>query len=195
MANPQSTPVTLRPAVEADCREIAQLFLISSDGLAAYIWGQDLGPGESLIDRGAARYARRETAFSFLNCTLAESGGEVVGMLHAFAMPEDDSIAEDPVLRPYSELEDPGSFYISGLAVKEAWRRRGIGGYLLDHARSLAEQERLPRLSLICFERNEAACALYLRHGYKVVDRRPLVPHPTLHYSDGDALLMALSLS
>ncbi len=186
--------VTLRAAVEDDAREIAGLFLISSDGLAAYIWERDRASGVSLIEHGTARYARRSTLFSFENCTLAMMGGEVVAMLHAFEMPADDSVEEDPVLRPYSELEDAGSFYISGLAVKEARRGRGIGGLLLGQAEAKARDQGLTRLSLICFERNEGACALYLRRGYRIIDRRPLVPHPTLHYADGDALLMALEL-
>jgi len=51
-----------------------------------------------------------------------------------------------------------------------------------------------PRVSLICFEANEAAMQLYRRLGYVEVDRRPVVPHPCLHYSDGDALLLVRGL-
>ena len=46
-------------------------------------------------------------------------------------------------------------------------------------------------VSLICFERNEGAMRLYRRLGFSEIDRRPIVPHPSLHYRDGDALLMA----
>ncbi len=54
-------------------------------------------------------------------------------------------------------------------------------------ARELA----LPRISLICFERNEGATRLYRRLGFRKIDRRALVPHPALHYQDGDAVLLA----
>ena len=34
--------LSIRPACKADAREIARLFLMSSDGLAAYIWTGDV---------------------------------------------------------------------------------------------------------------------------------------------------------
>ncbi len=188
--------IILRPAVEEDSAAIAEFFLISSDGLAEYIWGLSKPAGISLLEHGARRYARTDTAFSFENCHLAERDGEVVGMLHAFEM-EGDPGAEhesDPVLKPYFELEDPGSLYISGLAVKEDLRSQGIGAKLMDYAETRARLEGLPRLSLICFERNERALAFYQRRGFELRDRRPLVPHPSLHYTDGDALLLVADL-
>ena len=42
----------------------------------------------------------------------------------------------------------------------------------------------LPRISLICFKRNEGAMRLYRRMGFRELDRRAVVPHPTLHYPD-----------
>lgn len=42
-------------ARRGDAIEIARLFLISSDGLAAYIWGCHARPGQSLDEVGAAR--------------------------------------------------------------------------------------------------------------------------------------------
>ena len=182
----------IRWATVEDAGEIARLFLISSDGLAAYIWSQLDMPGLSLEEIGTARYARSGTAFSYENCLIARARGAVVGMAHAFEMVPDPAPAEeqDPVLRPYAELEDPGSLYLSGLAVKPAHRDQGIGGGLMDCVEELARARGLPRLSLICFERNERALAFYRRRGYREIARRPVVPHPSLHYADGDALLL-----
>ena len=192
----------IRWAKAEEARAIARLFLISSDGLAAYIWSRvempGLGRGDaSLEDIGAARYGRSGTAFSYENCLLALAGGTVVGMAHAFPMAADpEPVAEpagenDPVLRPYAELEDPGSLYLSGLAVEEAYRSTGIGAELMDCVEELARAKGLPRVSLICFGRNTRALAFYRRRGYREIARRPLVPHPSLHYADGDALLLA----
>ena len=50
--------VSLRPARREEAPDIARLFLISSDGLAAYIWGGDSKVTRPLEDIGAARYAR-----------------------------------------------------------------------------------------------------------------------------------------
>ncbi|MDM8166709.1 GNAT family N-acetyltransferase [Roseovarius sp.] len=186
----------IRWARPVDAAEIARLFLMSSDGLAAYIWSRHAREGEPVEAVGAARYARTGTAFSYENCLLATRGDEVLGMIHAFEMPEPDSEAASPdrVLAPYAELEDPGSLYISGLAVHAPFREHGIGGTLLDYVEALALTRALPRLSLICFEQNVPARDFYLRRGFAVADRRPIVPHPCLHYTKGDALLMVRPL-
>jgi ribosomal protein S18 acetylase RimI-like enzyme len=184
--------IVLRPAERADAAAIARLFLISSDGLAAYIWGRIAEPGEELEEVGARRYARDGVAFSWQNCVIAERNGAVVGMLHSYAMEADPDAAPepDPLLRPYAELEDAGSLYISGVAVFPEHRGHGLGTRLMRGAEGRARELRLPRLSLICFERNAGAMRLYRRLGYAELDRRPLVPHPTLHYAEGDAVLM-----
>ena len=68
-------------------------------------------------------------------------------------------------------------------------RGRGIGTRLLEAAR---ERRTLgcPALSLICFAENGGARRLYQRHGFRVVDRRAVVPHPMIH-ATGEALLMS----
>ncbi len=189
-SDPAGGPVILRPATREDSAAIAELFLISSDGLAAYIWSGLEAPGRSLIDVGAERYAREDVAFSYQNCLIAEVDGEIAGMAHCFEMPESEGEETDPVLRPYAELEDAGSLYISGIAVRPEHRGAGIGTRLLEAAHERARMLGLPRVSLICFERNTGAMRLYLRHGYTEADRRALVPHPTLHYTEGDAVLL-----
>lgn len=188
--------VTLRPARPEDSPAIARLFLISSDGLAAYIWSRLAAPGEDLAAVGARRYAREGVAFSYRNCVIAECEGEVAGMLHTFPMAHDPEATPetDPVLRPYSELEDPGSLYVSGVALFPGRRGSGIGTRLIAAAKARARDLGLPRLSLICFERNEGAMRLYRRLGFREIARRPLVPHPMLHYAEGDALLLVRDL-
>jgi ribosomal protein S18 acetylase RimI-like enzyme len=184
--------VQLRQAQAEDAGEIARLFLISSDGLVNYIWSRLAKPGQSLEEVGTARYARTGTAFSYENCLLAERDDEIVGMIHAYPMEADSggTAETDPVLRPYAELEDPGSLYIPGFAVHEPYRGQGIGRLLMDSLEHLAVARGFPRVSLICFERNERALSFYLRRGYRETARRALVPHPTLRYREGDALLL-----
>ena len=183
----------IRRAEQKDAAEIAGLFLISSDGLATYIWRKLAKDGTSLEDVGTARYARTDTAFSYQNCLLATQGESIIGMAHAYEMQVDGGEPEtDPVLAPYAALEEPGSLYISGLAVHAPFRSRGIGAALLDCVEALAFTRAIPHLSLICFERNIRAIDFYLRRGFRVADRRPIVPHPDLHYSGGDALLMMI---
>lgn len=183
-----------RPAHKEDCRKIAALYRISSDGVADYIWQGLAQPGEEHIEVGERRYAREDTVFSYKNCTVAERNGEVIGMLVAFPVEPDSTVSEsdeevDPVLKPYSELEQPGSFYICGMALFPEYRGQGLGTRMLELARQQAYERGLEELSLIVFEQNEGAKRLYERHGFREVDRRPVVPHELIHYT-GDALLM-----
>jgi ribosomal protein S18 acetylase RimI-like enzyme len=204
-----SSAVLIRPARKEDSAAIAALFRVSSDGLADYIWSRmgnhsgdvasgDVGSGQSLLETGRARYEREGVAFSYQNCLVAEQDGEVIGMIHCFPMepsPEADPDPDpDPVLAPYAALEDYGSLYISGVALVPEQRGKGIGTQLLAAAEKRARNLGLPRLSLICFEANAAAMRLYHRLGFRAVDRRPLVPHQSLKYRSGDAVLMVRRL-
>lgn len=183
----------IRKARKADARDIAKLFEISSDGLAAYIWSKLQGPGQSLLDVGEARYARENTIFSYENCMMAERDGEIAGMMHFFQEtgPPEEVPQSDPILQPYLELELRNSLYISGIAVYETYRGLGIGTDLMHWAFGHTRESGLSQVSLICFERNEGAMRLYRRLGFAEIGRRAIVPHPMLHYRDGDALLMA----
>ena len=186
--------VHVRPAQANDSRVIAALNDIASDGVARYIWESLQGehPGLDLIDIGAERYRREDTEYSYQNCLVAMIRDDVVGMAHGWVMPEEArSLPEDldPVLRPYAELEAPGTFYISGLAVFPTSRNRGIGSKMLQAAEKRAQGRGAGEMSLICFAENTGARRLYERHGYKVVDRRAIVPHRHIRVT-GDALLM-----
>ena len=193
--------VTLRQATRADCARIARLYMIASDGVAEYIWSRIRAPGLTLLEIGEHRYARENVNFSYQNCVVAEKDGAVVGMMLSFAMREpppegrEPELASevDPVLAPYAELEDYGSLYVSALAVFSEHRGLGIGTRLLQEARRRARAMDLDRLSLICFEKNVGAMRLYRRLGFCELARRPIVPHPFLHYREGDAILLACS--
>lgn len=186
--------VTIRRAVREDARDIARLFLMSSDGLAKYIWGKQAAPLVSPLDVGEERYRRENTAFSYQNCLIAEQRGQVAGMLHAYKMPTESEPETDPILKPYSELEVPGSFYISSVAVFEPYRGIGVASQLMDSAEAIAQVRGMKQLSLLCFDRNLPALRLHLRRGYGLIDQRPLVPHPCLHYSEGNAFLLLKEL-
>lgn len=184
----------LRPARVEDCLDIAGLYRMSSDGVADYIWTQLARPGEDLVEVGRRRYAREDSVFSYRNCTLVERDSDVVGMLVAFPIHVDPEYLEtDPVLRPYSMLEEDNSFYICGMALAPACRGQGVGTQLLRLAEENARDAGYGKLSLIVFEQNEGAHRLYRRHGFREVRREPVTPHPLIHH-DGDALLMVKEL-
>lgn len=167
---------------------------MSSDGVADYIWTKLARPGEDILDVGRRRYEREDSPFSYRNCKLVELQEAVVGMLVAFPMEVDETYqVADPVLVPYSVLEEDQSYYICGMAVAESERGKGIGRTLLVEAEEDCRRCGLHKLSLIVFEQNVRAKRLYERFGYAESRRHPVVPHPLIHYT-GDALLMVKSL-
>ncbi|MEE8438000.1 MAG: hypothetical protein V3S07_00310 [Micropepsaceae bacterium] len=83
----------IRPASMADAPVIARMLLISPDGLAAYVWSRIAKDGEAVEAVGPRRYGRENTAFSYENCLIAESGGKSAGILHCFEMEQDPSAA------------------------------------------------------------------------------------------------------
>lgn len=187
-----ASETTFRTAMKDDCRAIARLFQLSSGGVADYVWRNLETSGLSPLEVGAQRYAREDTPFSYQNCLMVERQGDAVGMLHSYPMTSDPDPAQEPldrVLRPYAELEVPGSLYIAGMGFFPEHRNQGLGTRLLSAARERALDGRLGSLSLLVFEQNAGALRLYQRNGYETVDRRPVVAHPLIHYT-GDVLLM-----
>ena len=186
---------TIRPAVKSECRTIAELYRISSDGVAEYIWTKMAKPGEDVLDVGQRRYEQEDSVFSYRNCSMVDRKGKTAGMIIAFPMEIDDEYAEsDPVLVPYSKLEEPASYYICGMAVFPEYRGRGIGTRLLMLAEKRACEHGLQKLSLIVFEQNEGAKRLYERSGYYEKAHEPIVPHRLIHF-DGRAVLMVKDLA
>ena len=181
---------SIRPARKSECRRIAELYRISSDGVADYIWTKLARPGEDILDVGRRRYEREGTPFSYENCKMVEVQGSVVGMLVAFPIEVDHEYKEpDPVLVPYSVLEEDQSYYLCAMAVDAEHRGKGIGAQLLAEAERTGRKLGFGKLSLIVFEQNVKATRLYERSGYVEKRRHPVVPHPLIHCT-GDALLM-----
>ena len=186
--------IEFRPAKKEECRIIAELYSISSNGVANYIWTKLAKPGEDILDVGERRYEREDTFFSYKNCTVVEVDGVISGMMVAFPMVADDEVDEDPVLAPYSRLEEDKSYYICGVALYPEYRGKGIGHQFMALAKKQAILEGLHKLSLVVFEDNENALGIYQELGYKEVNREKIVEHPMIQHS-GDAVLMVQTLN
>ncbi|MBZ0325266.1 MAG: GNAT family N-acetyltransferase, partial [Alphaproteobacteria bacterium] len=68
-----------------------------------------------------------------------------------------------------------GSWFVDVVAVLPDFRGRGIGVRLLADARRRADAAGRKTLSLIVSDANAGARRLYERHGFRVMDSRPMV--------------------
>jgi ribosomal protein S18 acetylase RimI-like enzyme len=190
------SPLFIRPARRSDCVDIARLVLMSSDGIAEYIWAPHIVGRVSLIAVGTQRCARDGVPFSFQNCLIAEQGGRIAGSLHAVPVPtpldDDEPIAEpDPVLRALAEFSERDSLEIRGLAVYPEFRGRGAATRMIAAAAAQARAQGLARLSVICFSGNEAALRFYRGFGFGEANRAPAPAHPAFRHPGGEMLLLA----
>ncbi|HEX2269569.1 MAG TPA: ribosomal protein S18-alanine N-acetyltransferase [Pyrinomonadaceae bacterium] len=86
--------------------------------------------------------------------------------------------------------ESAGELHINNVAVRDQYRRRGIGNALLRRILESAKQLKVKVAFLEVRSGNHAAQALYEKNGFKAIARRPN------YYSDPqeDAVVMSLVL-
>ena len=99
----------------------------------------------------------------------------------------DDEIDEDPVLAPYSRLEEDNSYYICGVALYPEYRGKGIGHQFMALAKKQAMLEGIHKLSLIVFEDNEKGKLLLSKLEDTFVKRSHLPANQNMIQSFGTA--------
>ena len=88
---------------------------------------------------------------------LAAINTEVVGLILVSLRTSGD----DPIFKPRRFI------YINEIAVAEAYRGQGIGGYLLGNIHQWALDKGIAEIELQVWERNERAIKFYEKSGYK----------------------------
>jgi ribosomal protein S18 acetylase RimI-like enzyme len=189
---------TLRRATEADVPDLARLLIIAAHGIIDALY-RDLVPGVSTEKLFEWRFTQAGSARSYEYCWVAQQGPRTIGMLHAYPM---DALADTPsdprltadrraVLAPFVALGKAahGSYHINAVAVSPEYRGSGIGNRLMALATSEAQRLGFVDVSLLVFEQNSRAVALYRRLGFEIARRSPVVSHPLVHHT-GDLLLM-----
>jgi ribosomal protein S18 acetylase RimI-like enzyme len=167
-----ASTVTLRKAVPDDAADLVDLVNSAGEGLPMTFW-RSLAP-DGIDPRlvGEQRIRREESVFSYRKAEMALAGGRVAGAIIDYALhdaPEPVTAETPSLFRPLNELENLacGSWYVNILAVKPAWRRRGIGRILLKAAESRAQQAGRSELSIIVSDGNVPAQRLYADFGFK----------------------------
>ena len=189
---------TLRRATEADVPDLARLLIIAAHGIIDALYC-DLVPGVPTEKLFEWRFTQAGSARSYEYCWVAQQGLRTIGMVHAHPMdglsdaPSDPRLTADrrTVLAPFVALGKAarGSYHINAVAVALEYRGSGIGNRLMALATSEAQRLGFADVSLLVFEQNSRAVALYRRLGFEIAGRSPVVPHPLVHHT-GDLLLM-----
>jgi ribosomal protein S18 acetylase RimI-like enzyme len=192
----------LRPAKEADVPDLVRLYILATYGLMDATY-HNLVPGVPLERTLEWRFRQLGSVKSHEYCRVAEDDSRVTGMVSAFPIdgladaPSDPRLTSDrlAMLAPVTQLlhQAGGSYYVSAVAVYPEFRGLGIGNRLMATAASDAQRLSFAVLSLLSFEQNERATALYRRLGFEIVARSAVVPHPLVHHT-GDLLLMTRRL-
>ncbi len=192
--------LTFRPATPDDATDLALLLDAASRRLVSWRWSTLASPGQSWFEVGRARILTLTgNQAHYGNWLVAQERGHPVGALNAHKVPDNvedtDLTGLDPVFHPLVALEPltAGTFYIMAAAVFAEHRGQGHGTALLEKAAGLARNVGLTRLTLMTESFNEGARRLYLRNGFRDLDRRPFVPFPGSGET-GDWTLMAKDL-
>jgi ribosomal protein S18 acetylase RimI-like enzyme len=189
--------ILLRPASVSDTSDIAVLANIASHGLLGDVWGRskDATGTYSPIEVGRLSVLRDGDDFNWRNATMAESNGEIVGLLLGSRdpdPPEPPPADLPPFLVPFFGLRAhaPGAWYINFLSVHVRWRKRGIGERLLHAAEAKRRETGAHALSLVVEDVNAGARRLYERAGFSVRVKTPMVRFPGGGPKGEDWLLM-----
>lgn len=188
--------ICYRAAGKADARAIAELINIAGEGIPLVLWSNAARGAGDPMDVGARKAARDDAGFSYRNTHVAATAEGVAAMVLAYRLSEPTprdiaGLADLPdLVRPMVELEYEvgGSFYINALAVRDAFRGRGIGTRLLRMLDPQARHAGCTVMSVGVFSENEGALRLYRREGFEVVGERQVVAHPC--YARTDRTLM-----
>jgi ribosomal protein S18 acetylase RimI-like enzyme len=188
--------ITTRPARKSDAAEVALLVNIAVHGGMAQGWAHsDEAKGTYDPLEVGRLQMMGDDEFGWTSATMAEVGGEVVGMLLGYR--KADAFTPVPAgvrgfMRPIEELEADanGTWFISMLGVHVHWRSKGVGSQLLEVADVKRAQTKAKGVALIVEDTNAGARQLYERRGYAVRTSRPMVPWSGSTAPGKDWLLM-----
>lgn len=187
--------IKARPATPEDAPYLVDVVLMAGEGLPEIVWAELAQPGEALRDVGLRRAGRGEGSFSYLNATLFERDGQVLGGMVGVRLPDRPvEIGADfpAAFVPLQELENLvcGTWYVNILGVYDEFRGQGVGSRMLEHAAEIAAQMGAAGLSIIVFSANPGAERLYRRAGFNEVARRTM-SIPGWRHDGCEAILLA----
>lgn len=184
--------IHIRPADQKDASFLVPLIAESSGGVWPAVWKALASEGESIEASGTRYLTDPANDLSVKNTILVEVNGARLGAMTSYREPRTPSGESSPhnhsplpdelarALLPYREPSDPDSLFIAEICFLPQARGQGLGTRFLEYAKDLAVEMGLPSVTLRVFSANVGAVRLYERTGFRVVDKRPVIPHPEI---------------
>ncbi len=179
--------INIRSANIEDAKKVAELLYLSMDWIEGFMGLDDKSDCIDLLEQIVKL---KDHTFSLDKIKLAEANEEVVGLLLSY--PGEQSLklglkttfklreVDDyfSIIRFLKllwtsltvEKADKEEYYISNMAVKDKYRKLGIGENLLVQAQEMAVSHGLKKISLLVKFNNEIAKNLYYKYDYKIIN-------------------------
>ncbi len=193
--------LTIGPATREDATALAGAAMLAGHGIFEMLF-ENLVPGLSAAAAYRDRRVLKPGHFShFSNWHVArDAQGKQLGAFNAFPHAELARAAPDPLITPdrlaplaaMGDIEDEpaGSYYLNLVAVFPEAQGRGIGSALVQHAITLATQQKFPRLSLSTWGDDQKLMSFYARLGFTCAAKREFAPDPRLSAGTSYVLLV-----
>lgn len=185
----------LRPACADDAPDLARLIDVAGGGVYGFLL-DGLVPGMTVPEMLMPGLAGRTGSLSHRQSGVAEWEGRVIGVAHGYPVDwirtEDYSgLPPDRIdhLASFSQTHDWGSYFLSALAVDEAFRRQGVAARLLGGFYERARDLGFDRVTLHVWADNAAAQRLYAKEGFVEAGRAAIPWHERLPHQGGSVLL------
>ena len=189
--------IQYRPGKIDDCKKLAELTDMASDGVVEYLF-HDLIPGMSPVEIVARNFEQDQYPHTFNSAIVAVDENAVVGMTlsypSSFHKITDEMRSFFPPER-LAHLDDffssriENSWYIDTLGIIASHRRRGIGEKLISLEKEKAANNGYQSLSLIVFSDNSPAISLYKKAGFETAAAVHLQRNEIIRHKDGCLLL------
>jgi len=186
--------LSIRRAEARDLKELADLANLAGGDTLSFI-AQGINPMADTLAICRDMIADPAGIFSFRNCFVAESNGNVIGSANAFParLIENELIGvelteREKYLLARTELNDPHSYLLNNIAVDPAYQRSGVGARLMQAVVAEAREQNFSSITLHVWADNTKATAFYERLGF-IKDGHAAIPwHPELPHVGGSFL-------
>ncbi|WP_291144219.1 GNAT family N-acetyltransferase [Flavobacterium sp. UBA7680] len=172
----------IRKANISDSKYIAPILLLAMEDIIYKYMGKK--DHDSALELVSYFTAREGNQYSYENCFVAESDNEIIG---AFSVYNGADLRElrAPIIEyvhlnfnPDFYLEEEtqaGEYYIDSVGINPKHQGKGIGSKMLQFLIDEYVHKNKLTLGLLVDEDNPMAKSLYLKLGFKVVDKKTLV--------------------